>query len=114
HRPGLPDRPRPAGPPRGGGAAGQRDRRARLLTLHPDRSVIPMPPTDDWRRSATAGQVRSVVRTIDPSVAHIARVQDYWLGGKDHFEADRLAGDEGAAQLPDLVAPVRDTRGVLL
>jgi hypothetical protein len=70
-------------------------------------------PTDDWRRAVTADQVRSVERTIDPSVAHIARVQDYWLGGKDHFEADRLAGDEAIAQLPDMVASVRNTRAFL-
>jgi S-adenosyl methyltransferase len=70
-------------------------------------------PTDDWRRAVTADQVRSVERTIDPSVAHIARVQDYWLGGKDHFEADRLAGDEAIARLPDMVASVRNTRAFL-
>jgi hypothetical protein len=28
----------------------------------------------------------------DTSVAHIARVYDYWLGGKDNFAADREAG----------------------
>jgi S-adenosyl methyltransferase len=67
----------------------------------------------DWRRGATADQVRAVVRTIDPSVAHIARIQDYWLGGKDHFEADRMAGDEAIAQLPDMVASVRNTRAFL-
>jgi S-adenosyl methyltransferase len=67
----------------------------------------------DWRRAATADQLRSVVRTIDPSVAHIARIQDYWLGGKDHFEADRLAGDEAITQLPDMVASVRNTRAFL-
>jgi O-methyltransferase involved in polyketide biosynthesis len=67
----------------------------------------------DWRRGATADQVRSVVRTIDPSVAHIARIQDYWLGGKDHFESDRVAGDEAIAQLPDMVASVRNTRAFL-
>jgi len=67
----------------------------------------------DWRRAASADQVRSVVRTIDPSVAHIARVQDYWLGGKDHFEADRVAGDEAVARLPDMVASVRNTRAFL-
>jgi S-adenosyl methyltransferase len=67
----------------------------------------------DWRRGATADQLRSVVRTIDPSVAHIARVQDYWLGGKDHFESDRVAGDEAIAQLPDMAASVRNTRAFL-
>jgi hypothetical protein len=61
----------------------------------------------------SADHVRSVVRTIDPSVAHIARVQDYWLGGKDHFEADRIAGEEGIAALPDMVASVRNTRAFL-
>jgi hypothetical protein len=72
-----------------------------------------MTANDDWRSEATADQVRSVVRTIDPSIAHIARVQDYWLGGKDHFEADRIAGDEAVAQLPDAVASVRNTRAFL-
>jgi SAM-dependent methyltransferase len=72
-----------------------------------------MTSTDDWRQEATAEQVRSVVRTIDPSVAHIARVQDYWLGGKDHFEADRLAGEEAVSHLPDMVASVRNTRAFL-
>jgi len=68
---------------------------------------------DDWRRAATAEQLRNVARSIDPSVAHIARIQDYWLGGKDHFEADRIAGDEAIAQLPDMVASVRNTRSFL-
>jgi S-adenosyl methyltransferase len=72
-----------------------------------------MTQSDDWRRTATAEQLRSVVRAIDPSVAHIARIQDYWLGGKDHFEADRIAGDEAIAQLPDMVASVRNTRAFL-
>ena len=72
-----------------------------------------MTSSGDWRRAATTDQLRSVVRTIDPSVAHIARIQDYWLGGKDHFEADRVAGDEAVAQLPDMVASVRNTRAFL-
>lgn len=50
---------------------------------------------------------------IDTSVAHIARIQDYWLGGKDHFQADRDAGDEAIAELPDMVASVRNTRAFL-
>ncbi|HEX4832050.1 MAG TPA: SAM-dependent methyltransferase [Trebonia sp.] len=50
---------------------------------------------------------------IDPSIAHIARIQDYWLGGKDHFKADREAGDEAITALPDMVASVRNTRAFL-
>jgi hypothetical protein len=72
-----------------------------------------MTRSGDWRRAATADQMRSVVRAIDPSVAHIARIQDYWLGGKDHFEADRIAGDEAIAHLPDMVSSVRNTRAFL-
>jgi hypothetical protein len=72
-----------------------------------------MTPNDDWRRAATAEQMSAMIRTIDPTVAHIARVQDYWLGGKDHFEADRVAGDEVIAQLPDTVASVRNNRAFL-
>ncbi len=50
---------------------------------------------------------------FDTSVAHIARVQDYWLGGKDHFRADREAGEEAIAAFPEMVASVRNTRGFL-
>ena len=31
---------------------------------------------------------------IDPTRAHSARRYNYWLGGKDHFAADRASGDE--------------------
>ena len=50
---------------------------------------------------------------IDTSVAHIARVQDYWLGGRDNFATDRHAGDEAVAAFPGLVASVRSTRSFL-
>jgi S-adenosyl methyltransferase len=30
---------------------------------------------------------------IDTSVPNIARMYDYWLGGKDNFAADREAAD---------------------
>ncbi len=72
-----------------------------------------MSSSDDWRRAATTEQMSDLTRTVDPTVAHIARVQDYWLGGKDHFEADRIAGDEAIAQLPDMAASVRNTRAFL-
>ena len=34
---------------------------------------------------------------FDARVAHPARVYDYWLGGKDNFAADRIAGEETIA-----------------
>src|ERR1700753_1177750 len=50
---------------------------------------------------------------IDTSVAHIARVYDYWLGGKDNFSADREAGDEAVQAYPQLVSSVRANRAFL-
>jgi S-adenosyl methyltransferase len=37
---------------------------------------------------------------IDRTVAHAARRYNYWLGGSDNFEADRISGDAIAAAVP--------------
>jgi S-adenosyl methyltransferase len=50
---------------------------------------------------------------IDASVAHIARVYDYWLGGKDHFAADRAVGDKVLEIHPETAASVRANRAFL-
>ncbi|WP_019629734.1 SAM-dependent methyltransferase [Actinomadura atramentaria] len=50
---------------------------------------------------------------FDTSVAHIARVQDCWLGGKDNFPADRIAAQQAIEAMPDMVASVRNTRAFL-
>ncbi len=52
-------------------------------------------------------------RAFDPSVAHPARVYDYWLGGKDNFEADRIAGEETIAAYPAIRASARANRAFL-
>ncbi|MGB6578333.1 MAG: SAM-dependent methyltransferase [Streptosporangiaceae bacterium] len=52
-------------------------------------------------------------RVIDTSVAHSARVHDYWLGGKDNFAADRAAGDAVIQAYPGIVASVRANRAFL-
>ena len=46
-------------------------------------------------------------------VAHPARVYDYWLGGKDNFEADRIAGEETIAAYPAIRASARANRAFL-
>jgi len=46
-------------------------------------------------------------------VAHIARVYDYLLGGKDNYEADRNAGDAAIGAYPHTVSSVRANRGFL-
>ena len=50
---------------------------------------------------------------IDTSVAHQARVYDYWLGGKDNFAADREVGDKALQASPDLPVTARANRAFL-
>jgi len=51
--------------------------------------------------------------TFDTSVAHVARVYNYWLGGKDNFAADRAAADQAMAAFPDIVLSARANRAFL-
>ncbi|MFC0531817.1 SAM-dependent methyltransferase [Phytohabitans kaempferiae] len=51
---------------------------------------------------------------IDSSVAHSARVWDYWLGGKDNYAADREAGDQIRLVLSDVVEAARVDRAFLI
>jgi hypothetical protein len=50
---------------------------------------------------------------FDARVAHPARVYDYWLGGKDNFEADRTAGEATIAAYPAIRASARANRAFL-
>jgi hypothetical protein len=50
---------------------------------------------------------------FDTSVAHIARVYDYWLGGKDNFAADREAAEQAIAANPGVRAGVLANRAFL-
>jgi hypothetical protein len=50
---------------------------------------------------------------FDISVAHPARIYDYWLGGKDNFAADREAGDRVIQLRPEIIPGVRANRRFL-
>src|SRR3954463_12088592 len=50
---------------------------------------------------------------IDTTQPHPARRYNYWLGGKDHFAADRASGDEIARKFPEIVMAARANRGFL-
>src|SRR5262249_54952052 len=50
---------------------------------------------------------------FDLSVAHQARIYDYWLGGKDNFAADRKAAEAAAAAYPGVVSGSRANRQFL-
>ena len=49
---------------------------------------------------------------FDPSVPNPARVYDYWLGGKDHFPADRAVAQEVIRHRPQVVTGARANPGV--
>jgi S-adenosyl methyltransferase len=46
-------------------------------------------------------------------VPHIARIYDYWLGGKDNFAADREAAEKAMVATPTIVPGVRANRRFL-
>jgi len=50
---------------------------------------------------------------FDPEVAHPARVYNVWIGGKDHYPADRKAAAEVASCRPQVVAGARANRAFL-
>jgi S-adenosyl methyltransferase len=50
---------------------------------------------------------------FDTSVAHQARMYDYWLGGKDNFAADRRAAEEALAAYPGMAHLARSNRAFL-
>jgi hypothetical protein len=49
----------------------------------------------------------------DTTVAHPARVYNYWLGGNDNFEADREVGEQTKAAYPGIVSGVQAQRAFL-
>jgi O-methyltransferase involved in polyketide biosynthesis len=50
---------------------------------------------------------------LDTTVAHNARVWDWWLGGKDNFEVDQVAGARVRDMFPGIVAVARADREFL-
>jgi len=75
--------------------------------------------------AAGAARARPVVRQsgavlaamtsgLDTSVPNMARVYNYWLGGKDHFAADRAEAERLLALYPPLPALARENRAFLI
>ncbi len=65
----------------------------------------------EWSHDVTPSRDEPV--PFDTSVAHVARVYDYWLGGKDNFAADRVAGDQAINAFPNIVLSARANRAFL-
>ncbi|MER5491580.1 SAM-dependent methyltransferase [Streptomyces sp. NPDC002490] len=50
---------------------------------------------------------------IDTSVPHSARIWNFWQGGDLHYEADRIAGEAFAAQVPEIRQVAQSSRQFL-
>jgi hypothetical protein len=67
--------------------------------VDPVDPVDPMDPAEDSR--------------FDVTVAQVARVHNYWLGGKDNFAADRIAAEKAIAVYPGIRLSARANRAFL-
>lgn len=65
----------------------------------------------DWLMGTGSGT--SDADGIDTTVANVARVYDYMLGGKDNFAADRELGDELLAEFPAAAWIARQNRAFM-
>jgi hypothetical protein len=66
--------------------------------------------TDDWFAPIPSGKEPV---EIDTTVAHPARVYDYWLGGKDNYAADRDAAEYVISVRPTILRDIRANRAFL-
>ena len=69
--------------------------------------------TENWPHAGDPDAEEDPQVTLDTSVAHPARVYDYWLGGKDNFAADREAAEQVIAANPNVLPGVRANRAFL-
>ncbi|MEU8246111.1 SAM-dependent methyltransferase [Nonomuraea sp. NPDC048916] len=53
------------------------------------------------------------VTEINPAIPHPARIYDYWLGGKDNFESDRVAAEQVISAVPEVRETARENRAFL-
>jgi hypothetical protein len=61
--------------------------------------------------SATPSQ--ELISKLNTGVPHSARIWNYWLGGKDNFDADQQVGDQVRAVFPAIVENARASRAFL-
>ncbi|WUH97872.1 SAM-dependent methyltransferase [Spirillospora sp. NBC_00431] len=77
--------------------------------MPPPGSTPGGPPAN--RPPSLPGDVQARFRTDIPSPA---RTWNYWLGGKDNYEVDRVVGDATAAVNPELIRQAREGRRFLI
>ena len=55
-----------------------------------------------------------LISKINVNVPHAARIWNYWMGGKDNYEVDRVAGDAVAEVYPDIITMAKQSRQFLI
>lgn len=69
---------------------------------------------NDTSASTPAEAEQAPSPDIDITQPHAARLWNYWMGGKDNFAADRMAGDYVAEVYPDIVTMAKVSREMLV
>ena len=72
-----------------------------------------MTDPDDQADATNRADWAARIAQIDTSIAHPARVYNYWLGGTDNYAADREAAERVLAATPGLRFRVRANRAFL-
>jgi hypothetical protein len=60
--------------------------------------------------SANVTDTSNQASSLDASVPNVARMYDYWLGGKDNFAVDREAAERSVHAVPQLPWFARENR----
>jgi SAM-dependent methyltransferase len=76
----------------------------RMLAEHREADMSELPEASEFADLPTE---------IDTSQPHIARMYDYYLGGKNHFAADRELADKVIAAIPGMRTGPRENREFL-
>ncbi|WP_280422169.1 SAM-dependent methyltransferase [Nocardia carnea] len=53
-------------------------------------------------------------RSIRTDIPHPARIWNYWMGGNDYYEADRIAAEAGSTVYPGIATMARESRRFLV
>jgi hypothetical protein len=69
--------------------------------------------SQDTAEGSHQSDIPAAPPSFDTTVAHPARVYDYWLGGKDNYEADREAAEQVVSIMPSILPGVRANRAFL-
>jgi S-adenosyl methyltransferase len=75
--------------------------------------ISPVSPDSEESLSAEGFALEAAVPGIDTSKPHPARMYDYYLGGKNHFAADRETAEKGLAGWPSGRLAARENRAFL-